>query len=79
MDSPAYYEWQDEILEEEQDSLIACLGPKQARVVSIEKTAQGYRFVECCDEYYGTTLSQEQFKRFTAELQALAGTKPHGQ
>lgn len=64
------YEWHHEILEEKHDSLIDCLAHEG--IVSIERTENGYKFVECCDSYHGTTLSQSQFERLIAELQELA-------
>lgn len=72
MSELSYYDWHDEILKEKHSTIIECLGEKQAKVVSIEKTEKGYRITELCDQYYGTTLSQQQFERFIAELQELA-------
>lgn len=68
------YPWQDEILEEKFGSILRCLGPDQARVVSIEKTDNGYRFSEVCDGYFGVTLNQGQFERFITELKKLAAS-----
>lgn len=67
-----YYDWHDAIMREDHDSILKCLGLKGERIVSIEKTDKGYKFLELCDEHYGTTLNQEQFERFIAELQELA-------
>ena len=67
-----HYEWHDEIMKEEHGSILECLGLRGHKVVHIEKTDKGYKFMELCDEYYGTTLNQEQFERLIAELQELA-------
>ncbi len=69
----SYEDLHDEILEEERDSIIGSL--EAAKVIQITKTEHGYQFVELCDGYYGTSLSQEQMERFIGELQALAGLK----
>jgi hypothetical protein len=71
-----YEERHNAVLDPGSQSIIECLGPKQEKIVAIEKTPSGYRFVECCDGYYGTTLNQAQFERLIAELQALAVTPP---
>ncbi|TXL75128.1 hypothetical protein FHP25_14680 [Vineibacter terrae] len=63
--------WHDEILVEEHPTIIECL-EKRAKLFVIDRTEKGYRIVELCDGYYGTTLSQDQFERFIAELQLLA-------
>lgn len=67
------YDWHHHILEENRDKLIESLGNEGAKVIQIDKTDKGYKFVECCDSYYGVTLSQEQFERLIRELQELAG------
>lgn len=72
MPRPALYDWHDEIMKEEHPTIIECLGEKQKKIVSIEKTAKGYRIVELCDGYYGTTLSQRQLERLIEELRELA-------
>ena len=74
------YEWHDKILNEELPTIIESLGQSDdgnqgAKIVSISKTEKGYKFVELRDEYYGTTLNQEQMERFINELQKLAGLR----
>ncbi|MBO6566734.1 MAG: hypothetical protein JJ956_18425 [Pseudomonadales bacterium] len=49
------YEWHDEYLTEEFSSIVECLGPNGAKVINIEKTDEGYWFVECCYGYHGVT------------------------
>ncbi|CAA0099498.1 Uncharacterised protein [Halioglobus japonicus] len=71
-----YEERHNDVLEPGSPSIIECLGPEQEKIVAIDKTRSGYRFVECCDGYYGTTLSQAQFEQLIAELQALAIAPP---
>jgi hypothetical protein len=71
MPGRATYDWHDEILKESNRRIVECLGEKQAKIVSIEKTARGYRIVELCDGYYGRTLSQEQMERLIEELRQL--------
>lgn len=65
-----YADYFDEIIEENHDTIIDCLA--EQKIISIQKTKKGYRFVELCDEYYGGSLNQEQFERLIAELQKLA-------
>ena len=72
MAEPGMEEWHDKLLVEEHPTILECLGEKQAKIFSIEKTDRGYRVVELCDGYYGTTLSQEQLERLIGELQRLA-------
>ena len=71
-------EWHHKILKEGFPTIIESLGQSHdgeagAKIVSITKTDNGYKFVELCHEYYGTTLSQEQMEQFIEELQELAG------
>lgn len=67
------YDWHDERLEEEFPKIIDSLGNDGARVISIKKTVKGYRFTECCDGHFGTTLDQEQMEKLIKELQVMAG------
>lgn len=68
------YDWHDKTLNEEQNSIIGSLGGNGARIIDIVKTKNGNRHTECCDYYFGITLSQTQMDRFIVELQEL--TKP---
>ena len=74
-----HYDWHDAILEKNSPTIVECLGYENgdvsngAKIVSITKTDKGYRFSECCDSYFGATLSQEQMERFILELQEMAG------
>lgn len=65
-------EWNDKTLKEEMPTIIDSLGWDGDWVIYIKKTEFGYRFTECCDGYFGTTLSQEQIERFIKELRALS-------
>ena len=67
------YEWHEEYLTEEFPTVLEYLGDDGARIVQIDKTEKGVRFVECCDGYYGTTLSIPQAKRLILELQEMVG------
>ena len=71
--SSASQEWHDEVLKEEFSTIVESLGEKGARVISIDKTEKGIRLVECCDAYFGTTLSIAQTKRLISELQLMVG------
>ena len=62
-------EWHDQILEEKAETVLGCL--RAEKVFALDRTAQGFRFVELCDEYYGTTLSVDQMRMLIAELQQL--------
>lgn len=64
----------DALLEEEFPTILQCLGEHGERVFDITRTARGFRIVECCDQYYGITLSQDQMRRLINELQALLET-----
>lgn len=64
--------WHDEMLEEEFETIIECLGEHGASVIDIALTKNGVRMCELCDGHYGTTLSKAQLDRFIAELQALS-------
>ncbi|MDJ1008623.1 MAG: hypothetical protein QNJ13_12455 [Paracoccaceae bacterium] len=66
------YEWHDEILEQEFETIIECLGEHGAAVIDVVLTENGVRMCELCDGYYGTTLSKVQLDRFVAELQAMS-------
>ena len=72
-----YEERHNDRLDPGNPSIIDCLGPVQEKIVAIEKTSSGYRFVECCDGYYGTTLNQAQFEQLIAELKVLASAPPY--
>lgn len=63
------YEWHNNILKEQGGSVITSL--REGGIVSIDKTAWGFRFVESCDSYYGGTLTREQFIKFIRELEQL--------
>ena len=63
----------DKVLEDNGQSIISQLGSGNSSVVEIVKTENGYRFVECCDSFYGVTLNQSQMERLIKELQELAG------
>lgn len=64
--------WHDETLIPEHESILQCLGSDQSRIFDLEKTGNGYRIVEACDGYFGTTLSQKQLEKLIDELRQLA-------
>ena len=70
-DIPYYEQLHDEIFEEQAPTMIEALGEGHGRIIQITKTDKGIKFVECCDGYYGTTLTEEQVKRLIDELQKL--------
>lgn len=72
----SYEKMQDEILEPEFDSILKSLGEDGAKIFSLRKTRKGYKFVECCDEYYGITLKQEQFRKLIEEMTDLLESEP---
>jgi len=70
-EKPYYQQLHDEILEEEASTIIESLGEDYARIIQITKTDKGVQIVECCDGYYGTTLSENQVRRLIKELEEL--------
>lgn len=73
------YEWHDEILKEDHETIIESLGFGGASVIDITLTDKGVRLCELCDGYYGTTLSKVQLERFITELQALSAAIGEGE
>lgn len=72
-----HYAWHDQILVPTSESVIESLGDENgARLFQLHKTQKGYRFVECCDGYYGTTLSEDQFKKLIKEMTELLDAEP---
>ncbi|WP_299628375.1 hypothetical protein [uncultured Tateyamaria sp.] len=49
-------------------TILECLGREGHRLFEIEKTPNGIKVVELCDEYYGATLSWKQLRRLIEEL-----------
>ncbi len=63
------YEWQNEILKENCDTIIGCLD--EQKIVSIVLTPKGLQIVESCDSYYGATLTAMQVDRLIEEFKDL--------
>ena len=73
------YDEHEKILEPNCNSILKSLGDDGgAKIFLLEKTENGYRFVECCDSYYGVTLSEDQFKQLIKEMTDLLQAKPTG-
>ena len=73
-----YCNWQDNVEDITTNSVIEWLGTENMKIVSVDKTITGYRLIECCDGYYGTTLNEEQFRQLIRELEALLSAEPNG-
>ncbi len=62
------YEWHHDVLDEDFPSILQCLGNNGQKVFELERTPNGFKFVECCDSYYGVTLSALQMVHLIEEL-----------
>lgn len=63
--------WHNQILEESQNTILACLGEEEAKIFGIERTEIGFRIWEECDGYHGRTLTHNQLERLIDELKEL--------
>lgn len=69
------YEWFDDILPENKDTILGSL--EEERIVSFSIGKNGLQVVEQCDQYFGSTLTLPQLDRLISELKGLrAKMKP---
>jgi hypothetical protein len=65
-------DWHNEIMTENFDTIVECLGEYGHAVTDIAITENGVRICELCDGYYGTTLTKNQLDRLIVELKAIS-------